>query len=343
MARLLSPIEERFCRENGIDKDLARGVRFDSSPKRSRIDPLWLQGAFDERPILEQIESVAIAKQSRFSNAIAKIYNAYCFAARWRIPKVYCGDLEILMEGAGMGSVSFFRGEPREKNYLTSLFFYNKTLADLCRGAPSRLQVLRSLVPYYRFTVPAPLAAEEGNRDLYIHIRSGDLFRKEAPHFQYGQPPLSFYKKVLAYQKWERVFLVYEDQTNPVIAALEESLRLLGMPWKAQSGDLRSDIEFLCRAKNLVVGRGTFIYPVLCVSPNIQRVFFFEEEPTYCFDDNQRIMWGLDKSSIEFTTVRDVTGIYRADILTRWTNSEEQRELMLTYDEKNLEVQEAQG
>ena len=53
------------------------------------------------------------------------------------------------------------------------------------------------------------------HNDLYIYIRSGDIFIK--PHHKYKQPPLCFYKKVLDNYTFKNIYLIAENKSNPVI------------------------------------------------------------------------------------------------------------------------------
>ena len=48
MERVLSRDEVRFCIEHGVDPRLARGGR----DELGRLDPLWIGGTFDDRPII---------------------------------------------------------------------------------------------------------------------------------------------------------------------------------------------------------------------------------------------------------------------------------------------------
>ena len=54
--------------------------------------------------------------------------------------------------------------------------------------------------------------------NIYIYIRSGDIFKKF--HKGYFQPPLCFYKKILNYFKFKKIFIIAEDSNNPVINKL---------------------------------------------------------------------------------------------------------------------------
>lgn len=56
-------------------------------------------------------------------------------------------------------------------------------------------------------------------KDLYIHIRSNDIFNIN-PQFPYAQPPLCFYEKILSNFKYNRVYIIASDTSNPVILKL---------------------------------------------------------------------------------------------------------------------------
>jgi hypothetical protein len=91
---------------------------------------------------------------------------------------------------------------------------------------------------------------------LVIHFRSGDAF-SGSPHGALGQPPLSFYEKVIAHEEPKEIVLVYEDQANPVIARVQSFIESLGIPYSVSSGGFRDDLEVLVGAKNLVTAQGT--------------------------------------------------------------------------------------
>ena len=54
--------------------------------------------------------------------------------------------------------------------------------------------------------------------DLYIHIRSGDIF--SGIHLRYAQPPLCFYKKIIEESKFVNIFILSNGNENPVINEL---------------------------------------------------------------------------------------------------------------------------
>ena len=323
--RVLNEHERRFCAENKIDHDMALGKQFDDSPIK-RTDPFWIEGRFTDGPIIKQIDALVIVDKARFANAIIKLANAYNLAIRYQVSAIYHPGFDFLADDFQVGDLKITAGLPSSKNILKSGFFYNKSLYGLSPPTLSKYRIIRVFASHLKLALPGKQPTQ--NNELFVHIRSGDIFKENPPHYLYGQPPLSFYKKIIKLEKWNRINLVYEDDLNPVIKRLIEFVRSVNIPLRIHSGSLIEDVEVLCRAKNLIIGRGHFIYPVLCLSKNIERVF--------CFEADLRNHWQMDQADIRFLTVIDKLGRYKNDVLTYWRNSVEQRNLMLTYSEDNL-------
>jgi hypothetical protein len=169
-----------------------------------------------------------------------------------------------------------------------------------------------------------PLSADV----LVIHIRSGDVFG-EHPHPSLGQPPLSFYEKVLEHSRPQNVVLVYEDALNPVIPKLQERLESLAIAYSVHSGDLGSDLQLLLSARQLATGKGTFGQALLVLSPHIERWYDFGE-------GKERFLTSRRRSVVSIT---DREGDYVA-ALKSWENSPSQRDLMLKYPASKLELTE---
>jgi len=157
--------------------------------------------------------------------------------------------------------------------------------------------------------------------DLVVHVRSGDIYFRERVG-NWGQPPVAYYEKIIREGQWSRVFVVCEDNESPVLRPIAALCQSLGIEHFFQSGTLAEDLALLASAPNLVVGRGTFAPAVVLLSMALEQVFFFEDR----FDSKF-----LDPST-ELVRVVDERGSYRESVLQgRWVNSEEQRELMVSY------------
>lgn len=114
---------------------------------------------------------------------------------------------------------------------------------------------------------------------------------------------------------------MYQDKNNPTIDKVLGFLKNKKINFTEQSSTLENDVNLLYKAKNLVMARGTFAYPIICTSLNIKKIFIFEPHP--CF-------YSLGLKGIEINKYVDSTGAYR-EILEKWDASPEQLDLMLNY------------
>lgn len=161
-------------------------------------------------------------------------------------------------------------------------------------------------------------------RDLVLFIRSGDIFTIDSGVISsYGPPPLSFYEAVIEIEQPERIFVLAEDDANPVIRALMEQGRpnieiiRLGM---------RGDFEFMLGAKNIATGTTTLMPNLLNLSTDIQRCYTFENWLMNSFNGTFKIV-----------DIRDKTGYYKSQVMdNNWTHSPAQLALMVEYPMSNL-------
>lgn len=164
---------------------------------------------------------------------------------------------------------------------------------------------------------------------LVIHVRGGDVFGDRDVK-NYGQPPLAFYVEVLNRERPKSVILVHQDGLNPVFPKLVEFCEQRSFDLTIQSGVLRDDIATLMSATTLVAGRGTFIPAIVGLSPNIKRVYFFEDKFTV----------QPPRHGFELFRVFDSDGDYRSSVLDgNWANRPDQRALMLSYPASRLKVE----
>jgi hypothetical protein len=89
-------------------------------------------------------------------------------------------------------------------------FYIFKSLGKVNRFFVFRKEILNNLPK-----------VETNIDELYIYIRSGDIFRHiNYSKIYYAQPPLCFYKTVLNQFKFRNVTIISEDISNPVIPIL---------------------------------------------------------------------------------------------------------------------------
>ena len=161
---------------------------------------------------------------------------------------------------------------------------------------------------------------------LVIHLRGGDVYgARLLPN--HGQPPLSYYTRILAEAGWESVKIVHQGPNIPVLQPLIEHCRKLGLPVETHSKSFQEDMVALLGARTLVVGRGSFAPAVVGLSPWVRKVYYFQSG------------FGLNppKSGLSLQRLYDHDGEFvRTNLHNLWRNTPEQVHLMLTYPEVNL-------
>ncbi|MDA8777381.1 hypothetical protein N9M74_01910 [Pontimonas sp.] len=161
---------------------------------------------------------------------------------------------------------------------------------------------------------------------LTVHVRSGDLFGAN-PHRGYGQPPLSFYTKVLAYKSWTEVVVVAEDCHNPCVLGIEEWCKVNNVPVSLVLGDIHDALSNISNATSLAAANGSFSPAATFLANKAREIFFFGENPHPLFCKDRCTIYQIS----------DIDGRYQSLVLdNNWQNSESQRELMVLYPEESL-------
>ncbi|MFZ1024705.1 MAG: discoidin domain-containing protein [Limnoraphis robusta] len=331
-------LEVRFALQNGINLSLMKGQNFDPSFKSiQRIDPYKLLrfvgiDQLHRDDIISEITAIKITKALRFGNSVRQLSRAYNIAKDIGVLRIYLPNFWYMREGkydtpSGLQIINTNQADlSSERIVLEGIFFYGKTLAPLSKTKPNPYFTMVDLIDTLHLKHSAkPL----GENDLVIHIRSGDIFKN--PHLAYGQPPLSFYQKIVELKTWYSISLVFEDKSNPIIDPLINFAKQHCPEVHEISGNLRSDIEYLLQAQVLVVSRGTFAGGIAAISKNIKVVYHFETN----FDT-------FGNPNISCLRLIDKKGFYKSEILSNnWKNTESQRQLMLDYPSHALDFDTA--
>lgn len=108
-----------------------------------------------------------------------------------------------------------------------------------------------------------------GANDLYIHMRSGDIFLVGGFSALYVPPPLIFYMKAISAKPWDNIRIICEDQENPMLSFL--LAKYPRITWKQQS--LEEDIRLIVGAVNIAYGGGTFVSGLLIFNQDLRSVY----------------------------------------------------------------------
>ena len=198
----------------------------------------------------------------------------------------------------------FFYWEGPYREVTLSSGFITRSIRQVCK---------KFVFPHLRVpTVDVPSDC------IVIHIRSGDVFDKGVANpDQYVPNPLSFYMQLI--DSFSTALVVTEDdEYNPVVQELKKHSKVT-----VQSLTVQEDFATMLAAKNLASsGVGTFAVAAALCSQNIENF--------YCSDVS--ISEHLNYHMLVGTDVK-VHVMELKDYLKpgQWTNSDEQRQFILSY------------
>tara|TARA_B100001996_G_scaffold34271_2_gene25666 strand:- start:12504 stop:13490 length:987 start_codon:yes stop_codon:yes gene_type:complete len=159
------------------------------------------------------------------------------------------------------------------------------------------------LKPLFDFT-----AQQLGEKDLVIHLRSGDIMGKG--HYGYLQPPLSFYIKIIELKSWDNIYILTERDNNPcfrelikrypsIITFLDSGKRCPG-----EGFGFKHDLGYLVGCQNYAVCQSSLCPLIIQLSDSIKNVYI----PSYMLKTDGK--YGLREHPIwwskDFMNKKDV-------------------------------------
>jgi hypothetical protein len=307
--------EAWFCRRSHCDAAIFRG-RYRLLHSRTLL--------FQINPMVDVLR---VGAWGCFGNSVMQLRDVIYAAERWGVRAIEFSEGHPFFAGTNAGQITLSWGvrEPTSASALQGSFF---TL----QGFPlsvDQSDSARIFSDYVRPLVTPQLRIPDMRvrpDDLVLHFRAGDIFSGKV-HPSYGQPPLSYYLSVVEREQPARVWLVFEDGSNPCVNAAEAALRERGMDVILQSGTLDEDLRVLMSARRIVAGRGTFVHMVAHLSDCLTKIYFFEKGQ----------LGALRRLGIRATKATDAHGEFKATVLNgNWRNEPEQHALMLSYPADRL-------
>ena len=234
-------------------------------------------------------------------------------------------------------SVDFSNDGPIERVVSGSMWNdyekYNLTIADVEQDRPrlSNKYVLPNLLFYKKIDL--------SKYDVVTHIRGGDNHIKNGD-YTWGirknirrkdvsggsvQSSVSFFTKIMRDNNYKSMLMVCEDRINPVVDVLDN---LSEFDITYQSSSIENDANTILNAKNFIVsGMCSFNRLLIQMSENVETIFLPEYEnstgyPHFVFPKNSTIKKLRYHNYIP---------------LNSWANTDDQCQLMVDHDEKDLE------
>jgi len=160
--------------------------------------------------------------------------------------------------------------------------------------------------------------------DLYIHIRSGDIFNYNAGrNINYAQPPLCFYESILNKFKFRNIFILSIDKLNPVINVLIEKFPRIILT----QNRIETDIGILSQAYNIVGSVSSFLTTLIIINDNLKNLWEYDN---YRFTQKFfHLHHDIYKYPNVFKIFKMKSSYKYINEMFPWTNSKKQISLML--------------
>ena len=270
---------------------------------------------------ITHIDSIFLAQKFRFGNQIILITKIifYCEIIgckriildkewNWFIKNRIVDDkYNIIID---VGEINDFINSKTLIDYSDNFFFYLGYIKPELRTDIIKKELLNNI----------PKIISNRN-DLYIYIRSGDIFIK--PNKYYTQPPLCFYETILNNYKFNKIYIISEDNKNPIIDVLLNNYHNIIY----NTNSLELDIAYLINAYNIVGAMSTFINILLRFNDNLEKYW---EYNIYTLKSNiihfHHSCYNFKKKFTLF--LMEPSTLYKK-MMIPWKNSEKQKRLML--------------
>jgi hypothetical protein len=174
--------------------------------------------------------------------------------------------------------------------------------------------------------------AEVSDRLLVIHVRSGDIFEPGGSNAKYGQPPLSWYLRLLEDPDVAEVLVVTETRpshgrVNPVV----ERLVAADPRVRVQSESREFDFHTLRHARQLALSVGTFALAAAMTNTRLARLHVPEyprpADPNFSGVFPRGCDYGFDLRTWEVRGYEN---------LSRWENRPDQIRTMLRHPARDV-------
>ena len=162
-------------------------------------------------------------------------------------------------------------------------------------------------------------------KDLYIHIRSGDIFEKGMKYGKsfYSQPPLCFYKMVISSFKFKSIYIIAINNNNPVINKLIQDIPSINY----KQSNIKIDIAYLVNAHNIVASFSTFLFSIIRLNDKLKYIWEYNLSST-----KSKIIHGYHSYFKPFKNITyyimEPSENYKS-IMNIWNGTKSQLELMI--------------
>ena len=285
----------------------------------------------DEKNINKNISEVKIMylKESlKFGNSMILLNNLIAYCEVLNIKNIYLNiDVEWpIVDDIFTDKVNIYFASPYQIECEDKVVFDYKPFYYLAVVKPEiRINLFKDEVKRN-----LPMINTDRN-DLYIHIRSGDIFKRR-PNTVYAQPPLCFYQKILNNFFFKNIYIVSENKKNPLIELLTKEFPEIIFI----DNYIETDAAILSNAYNIVGSMSSFLTTLVMINDNLKNYWDFDNyrlSEKYLHFHHDIYKLNVNYTLYEMKPSED----YRKEMFV-WRNSKRQIDLMINEKCKEFNV-----
>ena len=272
---------------------------------------------------LSQIKGVFVEKSLRYGNSLVLLNNLLYYCDILNINNIYLNSKKNWPIFENITSYAINITLIPKKNidfnersitcFHKNNIYYQKVIKPKIR--------INSLKYEIKHNLPKIIVNQN---DLFIHIRSGDVFKyKYNKNINYAQPPLCFYISVLNSFKFRKIYIISQDSLNPIIDLLIKNFPEIILA----NNSLQVDVSLIMNAYNIVGSISSFFTTIIIFNENLRQVWEYDlyrlpEKYLHLHRDiyNYQIKYSIYKMNPSKN--------YKSKMFP-WRNTKEQRDFMI--------------
>ena len=221
---------------------------------------------------IKEIKFVYLDKTYNFGNAIVLLNNLLYYCEILNISNIYLNSKKnwpisqnITSKKINISIISKKNLDFKNKNIVTfdkkNIYFQRVIKPEI------RIDLLKNEI---KKNLPK---IKINQTDLFIHIRSGDIF-KYRPNINsnYAQPPLCFYQSIITTFNFTKIYIISQDKENPIIDILIEKFPNIIF----NKNKLEKDVSILVNAYNIVGSISSFFTTLIIINENLENIWEFD-------------------------------------------------------------------
>ena len=281
---------------------------------------------------LTKIKTVYVEKSFNFGNSIVLLNNLLYYCEILNISNIYLNSKRIWPIFANITKKTINISLVPKKNVDftdESVVVFDKKLLYFQKIIKQEIRIDK-----LKYEIKNNLPKVDINpNDLFIHIRSGDIFRYQSNRgMSYAQPPLCFYENILNSFKFMRIYIIAQDKLNPLINILTKKFK--NIIFNIHS--LKEDFLLLLNAYNIVASISSLLTTSIIINDNLKILWEYD---LYRLPEKYlHLHHDIYNYKINLSIYKMYPSKKYKNIMFPWRNTKHQRYLMIHEKCKNFNL-----